>query len=363
VRQRLGNAGGLTDFGVNLMRLPPGNWSSQRHWHSAEDEFVYVFEGELTLIEDGGETVLRAGDCAAFPKGSGNGHHLINSRAPVLSASRRLPPLPLAMTASGNGSCSLTPSLRLSSRSVFHMEITRAIESHLPALRWQTSHALQGEPQPWWPQECVAGVFSLRPTWQGRYCPAAQCSGRPIIRPMAEQKKRCAAGRSTQFEPAACREPIEPLPGAETAHDRAESARCDRFLQRPEQIFLPCGSDHQHSLRFEAETGEPMPVKFAVLLRVPSRSTKARTFAALARCPRRKGQGKGERYSLIARRGAVQFMKARDKQPPRIALRYPRDHIRLGRVRAGIESLVRRHDRFVLFLFLQRERHFCLLSS
>ena len=66
VRQRLGNAGGLTDFGVNLMRLPPGNWSSQRHWHSHEDEFVYVLEGELTLIEDGGETVLRAGDCAAF---------------------------------------------------------------------------------------------------------------------------------------------------------------------------------------------------------------------------------------------------------------------------------------------------------
>jgi uncharacterized cupin superfamily protein len=60
------------------MRLPPGNWSSQRHWHSAEDEFVYVLEGELTLIEDGGETVLRAGDCAAFPKGSGNGHHMIN---------------------------------------------------------------------------------------------------------------------------------------------------------------------------------------------------------------------------------------------------------------------------------------------
>lgn len=78
VRQRLGDAGGLADFGVNLMRLPPGNWSSQRHWHSAEDEFVYVLEGELTLIEDGGETVLRAGDCAAFPKNSGNGHHMIN---------------------------------------------------------------------------------------------------------------------------------------------------------------------------------------------------------------------------------------------------------------------------------------------
>ena len=78
VRQRLGDAGGLTDVGINLMRLPPGGWSSQRHWHSHEDEFVYVLEGELALVEDGGETVLRAGDCAAFAKNSGNGHHLIN---------------------------------------------------------------------------------------------------------------------------------------------------------------------------------------------------------------------------------------------------------------------------------------------
>lgn len=78
VRQRLSEAGGLCDFGVNLMRLPPGVWSSQRHWHSHEDEFVYVLEGELTLIENGGETLLRAGDCAAFPKNSGDGHHLIN---------------------------------------------------------------------------------------------------------------------------------------------------------------------------------------------------------------------------------------------------------------------------------------------
>lgn len=77
-RKRLGDAGGLQDFGVNLMRLPPGGWSSQRHWHSAEDEFVYVLKGELTLIEDQGETILRAGDCAAFPKNSGNGHHMIN---------------------------------------------------------------------------------------------------------------------------------------------------------------------------------------------------------------------------------------------------------------------------------------------
>src|ERR1041385_5278748 len=84
IRQRLGDAGGLKDFGVNLMRLPPGNWSSQRHWHSHEDEFVYVLSGELILVEDGGETLLRAGDCAAFPKGSGDGHHLIN-RSPAIA--------------------------------------------------------------------------------------------------------------------------------------------------------------------------------------------------------------------------------------------------------------------------------------
>jgi len=84
-RQRLGDAGGLHDFGVNLMRLPPGDWSSQRHWHTHEDEFVYVLEGELTLIETASETLLRAGDCAAFAKNSGDGHHLINrSRAMAL---------------------------------------------------------------------------------------------------------------------------------------------------------------------------------------------------------------------------------------------------------------------------------------
>ncbi|MBK6850333.1 MAG: cupin domain-containing protein [Burkholderiales bacterium] len=77
-RRRLGEAGGLEGVGVNLMTLPPGGWSSQRHWHSHEDEFVYLLEGELTLVENGGSTLLRAGDCAAFPKGTGNGHHLKN---------------------------------------------------------------------------------------------------------------------------------------------------------------------------------------------------------------------------------------------------------------------------------------------
>ena len=94
VRQRLGDAGGLKDFGVNLMRLPPGNWSSQRHWHSHEDEFVHVLEGELVLVEDAGETVLKAGDSAAFAKGSGDGHHLINrsgSTAVYLEVGSRQP--------------------------------------------------------------------------------------------------------------------------------------------------------------------------------------------------------------------------------------------------------------------------------
>jgi len=78
VRQRLGDAGGLTQFGVNLLQLPPGAWSSQRHWHSAEDEFVYVISGEVALITDQGEQVLRAGDCAAFPRNAPDGHHLVN---------------------------------------------------------------------------------------------------------------------------------------------------------------------------------------------------------------------------------------------------------------------------------------------
>ena len=78
VRQRLGDAAGLTDFGVNLLRLPAGTWSSQRHWHSAEDEFVYVLEGELVLVTDTGEEILRAGDCAGFKAGALDGHHLQN---------------------------------------------------------------------------------------------------------------------------------------------------------------------------------------------------------------------------------------------------------------------------------------------
>ena len=78
IRQRLGDAGGLTQFGVNRIQLPPGCWSSQRHWHAKEDEFVHVLAGDVVLVTDQGEELLRAGDCAAFPAGSGNGHHLIN---------------------------------------------------------------------------------------------------------------------------------------------------------------------------------------------------------------------------------------------------------------------------------------------
>ena len=74
----LGNVAGLTQFGVNLTRLKPGAASALRHWHEQEDEFVYVLEGELTLIEDGGETLLKPGDCAGFKAGVPNGHHLVN---------------------------------------------------------------------------------------------------------------------------------------------------------------------------------------------------------------------------------------------------------------------------------------------
>lgn len=81
IRQRLGEAGGLRDFGVNLLHLPPGTASSQRHWHSEEDEFVWIVSGEVTLVDNAGESILHAGDCAAFPKGEANGHRLVNKSA------------------------------------------------------------------------------------------------------------------------------------------------------------------------------------------------------------------------------------------------------------------------------------------
>lgn len=77
-RRRLGNAGGLTQFGVNLCRLAPGAASSQRHWHDDADELVYMLEGEAVLVEDDGETVLKPGDAATFKAGVANGHHVVN---------------------------------------------------------------------------------------------------------------------------------------------------------------------------------------------------------------------------------------------------------------------------------------------
>ncbi len=77
-RKRLGNAAGLDQFGVNLTRLKPGAASSLRHWHGKEDELVYILEGEVMLIEDDGETVLKAGDAAGFKANVPNGHHLVN---------------------------------------------------------------------------------------------------------------------------------------------------------------------------------------------------------------------------------------------------------------------------------------------
>lgn len=81
--QRLGEAGGLTQFGVNLSRIEPGQWSSQRHWHTHEDEFIHVLSGELVLVTDAGEQLMVAGDCAAFPANEANGHHLVNRSAAV----------------------------------------------------------------------------------------------------------------------------------------------------------------------------------------------------------------------------------------------------------------------------------------
>ena len=77
-RSKLGDVAGLTQFGVNLLRLPPGAWSSQRHWHTLSDEFVYVLEGEITLVSDAGEELLKPGDAAGFKAGEINGHCLQN---------------------------------------------------------------------------------------------------------------------------------------------------------------------------------------------------------------------------------------------------------------------------------------------
>jgi uncharacterized cupin superfamily protein len=93
-RQRMGDAAGLTQFGVNLLRLPAGAWSSQRHWHTAGDEFVYVLSGEVVLVTDDSEETLRAGDAAGFKANDPNGHCLQNrssADATLLEIGTRVP--------------------------------------------------------------------------------------------------------------------------------------------------------------------------------------------------------------------------------------------------------------------------------
>jgi uncharacterized cupin superfamily protein len=84
-KQALGDVAGLTSFGVNLVRLAPGAWSSIRHWHSREDEFVYIIEGEAILVTDAGERTLGPGMAAGFPAGIADGHHLINRTDTVVT--------------------------------------------------------------------------------------------------------------------------------------------------------------------------------------------------------------------------------------------------------------------------------------
>ncbi len=91
---QLGDAAGLTQIGVNRLHLPPGQWSSQRHWHAAEDEFVFIVSGEVVLVTGAGEETLKAGDCAGFKAGDPDGHHLQNrsdAEAVMLQISNRRP--------------------------------------------------------------------------------------------------------------------------------------------------------------------------------------------------------------------------------------------------------------------------------
>lgn len=80
-KRQLGNVFGLSNFGVNLTRLPPGSSSALRHAHSKQDELIYILEGCPTLITDAGESEMAPGMCAGFPAGTGNAHHLVNRSA------------------------------------------------------------------------------------------------------------------------------------------------------------------------------------------------------------------------------------------------------------------------------------------
>ena len=83
-KRRLGDACGLTKFGVNLVTLAPGGQSALRHWHTLEDEFVYILAGEVVLISEGGEQILGTGMCAGYPAGKRDAHHFVNrSNAPA----------------------------------------------------------------------------------------------------------------------------------------------------------------------------------------------------------------------------------------------------------------------------------------
>ncbi len=83
-KKPLGDAAGLKNFGVNLVTLQPRSWSSIRHWHSKQEEFIYILEGEVTLVTDSGEQTLKPGNMAGFPAGNADGHHLINKSDSVV---------------------------------------------------------------------------------------------------------------------------------------------------------------------------------------------------------------------------------------------------------------------------------------
>ena len=84
-KKRLGDAAGLTNFGVNLVKLEPGSWSSIRHWHLKQDEFIYIVEGQVTLVTNAGKQILKPGDAAGFPAGEADGHHLVNHSSSIVT--------------------------------------------------------------------------------------------------------------------------------------------------------------------------------------------------------------------------------------------------------------------------------------
>jgi uncharacterized cupin superfamily protein len=94
IKHALGDAVGLTRYGVNLVHMPPGTASSARHWHARQDEFIYILEGEVVLVTNEGETVLGPGTAVGFPAGNANGHHLVNrtdSQVVLLEVGDRTP--------------------------------------------------------------------------------------------------------------------------------------------------------------------------------------------------------------------------------------------------------------------------------